>query len=202
MIKYPAKNVWKRQKLSTTKNYFIYEILLFKLECYGIRGLANDFFRSYLTNRRQYTVINGVNSELRTVSCGVPQGSVLGPLFFLLYINDLHRSIGDKSVRVYADDTAIITSNPNLESALYQAKELFTKLYHWCVANKLSINSEKTSFVLFHLKNKPILRNFTCIQTEVMQINRVESVQYLGMLLDEKLFWHEHVDQIFASIVK
>ena len=117
-----------------------HEILLYKLECYGIRGLANDFFRSYLTNRRQYTVINGVNSELRTISCGVPQGSVLGPLFFLLYINDLHRSIGDNSVRLYADDTAIITSNPNLESARYQAKESFTKLYHWCVANKLSIN--------------------------------------------------------------
>ena len=75
-----------------------HEILLYKLECYDIRGLANDFFRSYLTNRRQYTVINGVNSDLRTVSCGVPQGSVLGHLFFLLYINDLHRSIGDNSV--------------------------------------------------------------------------------------------------------
>ena len=60
----------------------------------------------------------------------------------------------------------------------------------------------KNSFVLFHLKNKPFPRNFTCIQTEVMQINRVESVQYLGMLLDEKLYWHEHVDQICASLVK
>ena len=93
---------------------------------------------------------------------------MLGPLFFLLYINDLHRSIGNNSVRLYADDTAIITRNPNLESARYQAKELFTKLYHWCVANKLSINSVKNSFVLFHLKNKPIPGNFTCIQTEVM----------------------------------
>ena len=179
-----------------------HDILLYRLECYGIQGLANDFFRSYLTNRRQYTVINGVNSELRTVSCGVPQGSVLGPLFFLLYINDLHRFIRDNSVRLYADDTAIITSNPNLESARYRAKELFTKLYHWCVANKLSINSEKKQLCTIPLEKQPIPRNFTCIQTEVMQINRVESVQYLGMLLDEKLYWHEHVDQICASLVK
>ena len=105
-------------------------------------------------------------------------------------------------MRLYADDTAIITSNPYLEAARYQAKEFFTQLYHWCVANKLSINSKKKSFVLFYLKNKPIPRNFTCIQSGVMQINRVESVQYLGMLLDEKLYWHEHVDQICASLVK
>ena len=133
-----------------------HEILLFKLECYGIRGLVNDFFRSYLTKRRQYTVINGVNSDLRTVSCGVSQGSVLGPLFFLLYINDLYRSIGHNAVRLYADDTAIITSDSNLGIAQRQAPEMFTKLYHWWVANKLSINSDKTNFVLFHIKNKPV----------------------------------------------
>ena len=104
-------------------------------------------------------------------------------------------------MRLYADDTALIASNPNLDSAQSQAKELFTNLYHWCVANKLSINSDKTCFVLFHMKNKPIPRNFNCIQTEVMQINRVESVQYLGMLLDENLYWHGHVDQVCASLV-
>ena len=179
-----------------------HEILLYKLECYGFRGLVNDFFRSYLTNRRQYTVINGVNSDLRTVSCGVPQGSVLGPLFFLLYINDLYRSIGHNAVRLYADDTAIITSDSNLDIAQRQAREMFTKLYHWCVANKLSINSDKTNFVFFHMKNKPVPKNCTCIQTDVIQITRVQSVQYLGMSLDENLYWHEHVDQICASLVK
>ena len=126
----------------------------FKLECYGIRGLVNDFFRSYLTNIRQYTLINGVNSDLRTVSCDVPQGSVLEPLFFLLYINDLYRSIGHNTVRLYADDTAIITSDSNSDIAQRQARQMFIKLYHWCVANKLSINSEKTNFVLFHIKKQ------------------------------------------------
>ena len=123
--------------------------------------------------------MNGVNSELRTVSCGVPQGSVLGPLFFLWYISDLHRSIRDNLVRLYADNTAIMTSNPNLASTQYQARELFTKLYYWCVANKSSINSEKKNFVLFHLKNKPIPR-------KVMQINRAKFVQYIGMLFNKK----------------
>ena len=80
-----------------------HEILLYKLECYGMRWLVNYFFRSYLTNRRQYTVINGVNSDLRTASGGVPQGSVLGPLFSLLYINYLYRSIGHNAVRLYAE---------------------------------------------------------------------------------------------------
>ena len=109
-----------------------------------MRWLVNDFFRSYLTNRRQYTVIKGANPELRTVSYSEPQGSVLGPLFFLLYINDLYKSIGHESARLYVDDTAIITSNSNLDITQQQAREMFTKLYHSCVANMLSINNDKT----------------------------------------------------------
>ena len=179
-----------------------HEILLHKLEYYGIRGIANNFLRSYLTNRRQYTVINGIKSDLRTVSCGVPQGSVLGPWFFLLYINDLYNGIGCNAARLYADDTALITSNHNLNLVQDQGKELFMKLYHWCIANKLSINSDKTNLVLFHLKNKPVPRDFTGLQTQAMKIDRVQSVQYLGMLLEEKLYWHEHVTQIYASLIK
>ena len=179
-----------------------HEILLHKLEYYGIRGIANNFFRSYSTNRRQYTVINGIKSDLRTVSCGVPQGSVLGPLFFLLYINDLHNGIGCNAARLYADDTALITSNHNFNLVQDQGKELFMKLYHWCIANKLSINSDKTNLVLFHLKNKPVPRDFTGLQPQAMKIDRVQSVQYLGMLLDEKLYWHEHVTQTCASLIK
>ena len=88
-------------------------------------------------------------------------------------------------MRLYADDTVIITSNSKLDIAQRQAREMFTKLYHWCDANKLSINSDKTNFVLFHMINKPVPKKCTCIQTDVMQITRVKYVQYLGMSLDE-----------------
>ena len=90
-----------------------------------------DFCRSYITNRLQYRVINGVNSDLRTITCGVPQGSVIGPLFFVLYINDIYRSIGCNDVTSYADDTAIITNNHDLDYAQGQAKGTVYETLPW-----------------------------------------------------------------------
>ena len=110
-------------------------IMLKKLECYGIRGHANMFFRSYLTNRRQFTVVNGVQSDIDIVKCVVPQGSVLGPFFLLLYIKDIYRAVVCNAVRLFADDTSLLSNGPNLNDVIDQAKELFHKLYHWCVAN-------------------------------------------------------------------
>ena len=81
-------------------------------------------------------------------------------------------------------------------------RELFTKLYHGCIANRPSINNDKTNFVMFHINNKPVPRNFTCTTTEAMQINRIKSVKYLGMVFGENLYWHDHVDQTCASLVK
>ena len=112
-----------------------------------------SFFRS---DRCQYTLINSIESDLRTVSFVVPLGSVLGPLFFLLHINDLKNGIGCNAARLYADDTALITSNHNFNIFQDRGKELSMELYYWCIANKLSINSDKTNLVLFHLKNKPV----------------------------------------------
>ena len=92
-----------------------HKILLSKLEHYGIRGTANDWFKSYLTNRRQYVSINGFNSMEEIMRFGVPQGSVLGPLLFLIYINDIHTSLKYYTARLIADDTNLLIKNKSLK---------------------------------------------------------------------------------------
>ena len=91
-------------------------ILLEKLDQYGIRGHANNFFKSYLSERQQYTVVNGFSSSVKKVTCGVPQGSVLDPLFFSLYINDMYRAVGPENIRLFADDTALFMSHSDLHT--------------------------------------------------------------------------------------
>ena len=123
-----------------------HEILLHKLYSYGIRGHVNKFFRSYLNDWRQFTEVNGEKSTLRSVKCGVPQGSVLGPLFFALYINDLHRAVGEEHVRLSADDTALFLWYRNLTTLVESAKAKFTDLHTWCVRNKLIIKKIRNQF--------------------------------------------------------
>ena len=161
-----------------------------------------SFCRSYLTNRRQYTLVNGIKSNCGYVNCGVPQGSVLGPLLFLLYINDIKHAIGCDNVKLFADDTFLFTNDKNVYAAKEKASNLFEKISRWCVAKQLSINSEKTNFVLFHTKNKPIPEHFDCIQTTFFTINRVKFVQYLGLMIDENLYWHMHAEYVYNSLVK
>ena len=135
-----------------------HEILLYKMNNYGIRGHANRFFCSYLTSRKQFTSINGIQSTLRDVQCGVPHGSVLGPIMFLIYINDLHTVIGTEHTGLFADDASIILCNKNLTDLIGARKETYRHIIKWCYDNKLTINHDKTCFVLFHTKNKPVPR--------------------------------------------
>ena len=97
-------------------------IMLRKLYCYGIRGHPNMFLRSYLINRRQFTVANGVQSDIGFVKCGVPQGSVLGPLLFLWYIKDIYRAVGYNAARLFADDTSLLSYGLNLNDVIIEAK--------------------------------------------------------------------------------
>ena len=152
-----------------------HEILMYKLDLYGIRGHAYAFFRSYLTDRKQFTIVNGVESELKGVGCGVPQGSVLGPLFFALYINDLHKAIGEDYLRLFADHTALFSWYSNLTALTTEIKSKFTNLYNWCIANKLTTNDDKTKLMQFHTINKPVPKNFVSRKTNVMDIKRVDN---------------------------
>lgn len=181
-----------------------HDILLHKLEFYGIRGHTNNFFKSYLTNRLQYTVANGHESGLKPVTCGVPQGSVLGPLFFLIYINDLHHAVDNVLLRLFADDTGSFNYSKDIASLLKIAKDNFIKLYEWCKANKLTINTDKTCFLIFHARNKPVPADLKTLAIEELGIvlNRVPSVQYLGVYIDETLNWHDHVNHVCQSLVK
>ena len=161
-----------------------------------------SFFRSYLTNRRPYTLVNGIKSKSGYVNCGVPQGSFLGPLLFLLYINDIKHAIGCDNVKLFADDTFLFTNDRKIDAVKEKASNLFEKNFRWCVANQLSINSEKTNFVLFHAKNKPIPENVDCIHTTFITLNRVKCVQYLGLMIDENLYWYMHVEHVYDYLVK
>ena len=128
------------------------EVLLGKLEHYGITGRANEWFANYLSNRTQYTVVNGVRSKPRTVSIGVPQGSVAGPLLFLILINDLARAT-DFGTILFADDTTFQLAGPEQTSLFSLANRNLNRAEQWFGANHLTLNSAKTKYILFTPKN-------------------------------------------------
>ena len=121
-----------------------HNILLNKLNYYGVRGITNDWFKSYLSNRKQYVSINGFESNIATMKFGVPQGSVLGPLLFIVYINDLNSAIKYCSTRHFADDTNLLITNKNLKQLKKQMNFDLRNLNNWLKANKISLNASKS----------------------------------------------------------
>jgi len=118
-------------------------ILLKKLELYGIRGLPNDLFKSYLTNRKQYVTYNSCKSSLQQINLGVPQGSILGPLLFILYVNDMANISKYLIFLLFADDTNILYANASFKELLRVVNTELEKLSDWFKANRLSLNKKK-----------------------------------------------------------
>ena len=124
-------------------------ILLRKLEFYGIRGIALKWFCNYLTNRKQFVIYNNESSNTEVISCGVPQGSVLGPLLFLVYINDISNCLHYSKIILFADDATIYISSNNIDSLFYNLNADLADLADWFKANKLALNVNKSNYLLF-----------------------------------------------------
>ena len=131
-----------------------HDIMISKLEYYGIRGIALEWFKNYLTDRKQRVLYNKILSSETVISCGVPKGSILGRLMFLLYVNDLANVSENLFTIMFADDTNVFVSGNNEDSICTIMNENLKLLYDWLNANKLSLNVKKTNYMLFRPRLK------------------------------------------------
>ena len=177
-----------------------HKILLEKLLLSGINGNTLSLISDYLKNRFQKTICNGKLSKLNKVTCGVPQGSILGPLFFLIYINDLQGILGDNAYHLYADDTVIYCSNKSIEIAEMKLQTILDKFSEWCAINALTTNTSKTKVMIFGSRHK--IKN--CKKTNLFinkeQLQTVPTYRYLGINLDQTLNFKYHLDTLINNV--
>ena len=172
-----------------------HHILISKLQLYGIRGRSLEWFKSYLEERKQICTINGKLSDAREIGCGVPQGSNLGPILFLLYINDLPNCLESTKATLFADDTNLTCegiSPTEIENKLNKDLE---NVHRWLTANKLTLNKTKTEFMIIGSSYRlALIDESPVITIGDDNIKRVSHKKSLGIILDEHLKWNKHND--------
>ena len=172
------------------------------MEILGFGPQCIAWFKNYLTNRYQITVFNGKKSRRRLVRIGVPQGSILGPLLFLIYINDLPNA-SELLLSLFADDTTLQASGMTLAELESHINNELIKVSKWFDANQLTLHPNKTRYILFNSKGKEL--NLTLKGTKLKQIAESadeKCFKFLGLQIDEKLSWKHHCDFLLQKLTK
>ena len=178
-----------------------HEILLNKLEHYGIRGVALDWVKSYLSERLQFVKFNHTSSSKCQIHCGVPQGSILGPLFFILYINDLHFASSLTEPLLFADDTSILYSHRDQDHLISVLNEELIKIDSWMRSNKLSVNIKKTNYVVFKSAQKKASSDLP-LSFNSQILKEKNAVKFLGAYIDNCLTWKSYINHVCKKMSK
>ena len=186
-------------KAFDTVNHTILQAKLYK---YGVRGCALDWVKSYLEKRSQYVCCNSYESSMHEIRCGVPQGSILGPLLFLIYVNDIMQVSTKVMPLLYADDTNLFCSGKNISEIIDTLNNELTLYMKWMQINKLTVNADKTKVIIFRKPRTKLPTNIDNILLNGKVIEKVSSMKFLGVILDENLSWLTHINNIKSKIAK
>ena len=179
------------------KHFYSIVLQVKKLFFYGIRGTANAWLNNYLTNRNQYVIADDHSSGMRLITCGVPQGSVLGPVLFLLYINDICNVSNLLKFVLFADDTNIFCSSTSLHDLQDTINRELDKLFVWFSVNRLSLNLGKTNYMLFRSRPPD---NELALKINNVVLPRVAATKFLGIIIDDKLSWKPHIQSVKSKL--
>ena len=178
-----------------------HNILLKKMEHYGIRGVANLWFASYLSSRKQKVKLDNAYSDYLNITCGVPQGSILGPLLFLIYINDMCNAVKHSTIHHFADDTNLLCSDKDPAIIRLKVNEDLKLIFEWLCSNRLSLNVSKTEFIIFKPPRKNLKKRIT-LKLNGVTLYESNKIKYLGIIMDDRLTWKHHISELSKKLSK
>ena len=186
--------------LSKAFDTLIHDILLDKMSFYGVNGVAKKLLKSYLTQRQQIVEYNGFQSDSLEIKTGIPQGSVLGPFLFSVYINDMPLCTDMFNMIMYADDTTLFCDINSIPDDEHSLNAELSKITDWLAANKLSLNASKTKFMVFHSDKKTV--QYPKLHINATEIERTDHFNFLGLQLNHNLKWNTHINYVSLKISK